>query len=301
MPCKGTTWDCIAQHVNSHVQAIAWDFTWFHHVSLFGKRSKMRTKHPESLRKRLTPPQATFKTASENETSSYLTVTVHLISQPWFSPLEPNRPGVSQLGAQNISKYINHTNLKPSHVRKCMSQRTSESSPNFLQPLPGAQLVPLKPVTSVGVGLQGHPDVGVGDFVGDLKHLKLSEGPCSNKTDGMVVFFLESPIWTCSAPCAENADSSATMDLEKLPTKQILGVKWPISTQCGHCMPLPLRPTEALTDMDSHHCLLAFLHSLGWEVAGTWWRSWMVIFSSPPQRNMCRDEGKTMENTSESS
>ena len=104
---------------------------------------------------------------------------------------------------------------------------------------------PLKPVTSVGVGLQGHPDVGVGYFVGDLKHLKLSEGPCSNKTDGMVVFFLESPIWTCSAPCAENADSSATMDLENFQPSKF----WESNGQSQHNVAIachchwgPLRP-----------------------------------------------------------
>ena len=154
MPCKRTTWDCIAQHVNSHVQAIAWEFTWFHHVSLFGKHSKMRTKHPESLCKRLTPPQATFKTASENETSNYL-INSHSISQPWFRSSLPWNP-IVQLQVNLELKISQNTSTIPisSHL---MSEMHEPEDIRIQPQLPPAATwgptCPLKPVTSVGVGL----------------------------------------------------------------------------------------------------------------------------------------------------
>ena len=133
MPCKGTTWDCIAQHVNSHVQAIAWEFTWFHHVLFL--------KHPESLRKRLTPPQATFKTASENETSSYLIVTVYLSHGFDLHSLGTQSSRCKSTWSWKYLKIHQPYQSQAISCQKCMSQRTSESSPNFLQSLLGAQLV----------------------------------------------------------------------------------------------------------------------------------------------------------------
>ena len=161
-----------------------------------------------------------------------------------FTPLEPNRPVASQLGAQNISKYINHTNLKPSHVRNAWARGHPNPAPTSSSRYLGPNLSS-EARDQRWSGPLGSPDVGVGDFVGHLKHLKLSEGPCSNKTHGMVVLFLESPIWTCSTPCAENADSSATMDLENFQPSKFCESNGQsqhnVAIAC-HCHWGPLRP-----------------------------------------------------------